>query len=80
MSNNGAMNINKSEILNKICYTELVYGRINKKLGTQFSKSEIEKIGLILSAIRQKIFGGKDNLSIIFERQIEVAKGVLLNE
>ena len=38
------MNINKSEILNKICYTELVYGRINKKLNTTFSKSEIERL------------------------------------
>lgn len=24
----------KYEIIDKICYTELVYGRINKKLGT----------------------------------------------
>lgn len=38
------MNINKSEILNKICYTELVYGRINKKLNATFSKSEIEQL------------------------------------
>lgn len=37
------MNINKTEIINKICYTELVYGRINKKLKLQLSKSEIEK-------------------------------------
>jgi len=34
--------MNKTEILNKICYTELVYGRINKKLKSDFSKSEIE--------------------------------------
>lgn len=34
----------KNEILDKICYTELVYGRINKKLNTEFSKSEIEKM------------------------------------
>jgi hypothetical protein len=33
----------KSEILEKICYTELVYGRINKKLGKNFSKKQIEK-------------------------------------
>jgi hypothetical protein len=37
-------NINKIEILNSICYTELVYKRINKKLNSQFSKSEIEKL------------------------------------
>jgi hypothetical protein len=36
------MTPNKAEILNKICYTELVYQRINKKLSSQFSKSEIE--------------------------------------
>ena len=38
------MSINKTEILNNICYTELVYERINKKLNTRFSKPEIEKM------------------------------------
>jgi len=38
------MNIDKSEILDRICYTELVYERINKKLDCKFSKSEIEKM------------------------------------
>jgi len=37
------MGINKTEILNRLCYTELVYSRINKKLGCQLSKPEIEK-------------------------------------
>lgn len=32
----------KTEILRNLCYTELVYGRINKKLHTQFSPKEIE--------------------------------------
>lgn len=32
----------KKEILNNICYTELVYGRINKKLKTNYSVNEIE--------------------------------------
>ena len=41
---------------------------------------EIEKIGLILSAIRQKLFGSKENLAITLENQIETAKGMLLNE
>jgi hypothetical protein len=36
------MNINKSELLKNICYTELVYVRINKKLKSHFSKTEIE--------------------------------------
>lgn len=38
------MDIDKSKIINNICYTELVYGRINKKLKSIFSKSEIEKM------------------------------------
>ncbi len=36
------MNIDKSKILDNVCYTELVYGRINKKLKTDYSKNEIE--------------------------------------
>ncbi|MFK8058467.1 MAG: DUF3781 domain-containing protein [Polaribacter sp.] len=36
------MKINKLQILENHCYTELVYQRINKKLGTRFSKQEIE--------------------------------------
>jgi len=38
------MNIDKTKILDRICYTELVYERINKKLDSKFSKSEIEKM------------------------------------
>ncbi|MDR1759855.1 MAG: DUF3781 domain-containing protein, partial [Fibrobacter sp.] len=49
--------INKTEILNKICYTELVYGRINKKLGSKFSKQEIEKmISGIITETQEKFF------------------------
>ena len=33
---------NKQNILAKICYTELVYQRINKKLNSNFSKEQIE--------------------------------------
>lgn len=40
----------KTDILNKICYTELVYGRINKKLGILLSTTEIEK--MILETIK----------------------------
>ena len=32
----------KTEILQRLCYTELVYERINKKLSQQLSKAEIE--------------------------------------
>jgi len=38
------MNIRKNEILQKICYTQLVYGRISKKLNTKFSKEQIEEL------------------------------------
>ena len=38
------MNNYKKEITDKICYTELVYGRINKKLSVDFSKDKIEKM------------------------------------
>lgn len=34
----------KTEILNNISYTDLVYERINKKLNIQFPKDEIEKM------------------------------------
>jgi hypothetical protein len=38
------MHNDKTEILNRLCYTELVYERINKKLHCQLSKDEIEKL------------------------------------
>ncbi len=37
------MNIDKDIILKNICYTELVYDRINKKLKSNFSKEKIEQ-------------------------------------
>jgi hypothetical protein len=45
------MSINKNKILQNFCYTELVYGRINKKLNSTFSKQEIEKT--LLEMIKQ---------------------------
>lgn len=36
------MDIDKKIILKSLCYTELVYERINKKLGTDYSRKEIE--------------------------------------
>lgn len=41
---------------------------------------EIEKIGLIISFIGQKIFGGKENLSLTIENKINDASGMLLEE
>lgn len=34
----------KNKILKHLCYTELVYGRINKKLKMNLTKSEIEEL------------------------------------
>ncbi len=34
----------------------------------------------ILGAIRQKLFGGSDNLSLSVEKQFEETKGMLLND
>jgi hypothetical protein len=42
-----------------------------------FILKEIEKIGAMVNAIRQKIFGGKDNTPITLETQIESAKEML---
>lgn len=36
--------IEKQQIIRNLCYTELVYGRINKKLGLTYSKSQIETL------------------------------------
>jgi len=33
---------NKQRIIENLCYTELVYERINKKLSVNFSKEQIE--------------------------------------
>ncbi|WP_204251668.1 DUF3781 domain-containing protein [Flavobacterium ginsenosidimutans] len=44
-------------MIENICYTELVYGRINKKLKTNFTKSEIEKMILkILNDTEEKYY------------------------
>lgn len=42
------MTTNKVTILNNVCYTALVYGRINKKLQLQLTNAEIEKMMLTL--------------------------------
>jgi hypothetical protein len=34
----------KEDVLGRICYTELVYGRIRKKLGVDLSNDAIEKM------------------------------------
>ena len=41
----------KTEILEKVCYTKLVYGRINKKLKLNLSEGKIEE--LVLKIIQE---------------------------
>ena len=54
------MNSYKEEILSKVCYTELVYGRINKKLELELSKQKIEAlISTILSETDESEFQKK---------------------
>lgn len=54
------MNNYKKEILNNICYTELVYGRINKKLDLELSKEKIETlISAIISETNESEFQKK---------------------
>lgn len=45
------MSSTKTSILHKICYTKLVYGRINKKLNFQLSETDIES--MIFSCIQE---------------------------
>ena len=51
------MNTYKQEIRDEICYTELAYGRINKKLGLELSKEKIEElISAIISETEESKF------------------------
>ena len=54
------MNVSKKEILENICYTELVYERINKKLNVNFSKRQIEEfVFKILKETKEEFFTKK---------------------
>ena len=70
------MDINKFEILDRICYTVLVYDRINKKLNGNFSKSEIEKMLFDIVKETAEIFFqriGKNIYVTNRERNIKIA-------
>ena len=65
----------KEEILSKICYTNLVYERINKKLNIELSKDKIEE--MIFAIIKetdeteyQKI--GKNIYIINYEKNVKL--------
>jgi hypothetical protein len=67
--------VNKAEILGRICYTELVYERINKKLNSKFSKSEIEKLLFDIVKETQKLFFQKTGKNIYVtsrERNVKI--------
>ncbi len=69
------MIINKQKILESICYTELVYGRINKKLNTNFSKEQIEAYILkILKETNESLFTktGKNYYVLNAENHIRI--------
>ena len=64
------MKIKKQEILQNICYTELVYERINKKLNTKFSKNQIEEfISKILKETSENSFSKKGKNFYIYNRE-----------
>lgn len=67
------MSINKNKILENICYTELVYGRINKKLGIQFTKKQIEEfVFKILKETEECYFTKKGKNFYIVNRENNV--------
>ena len=69
------MDIDKKEIIKNICYTEMVYGRINKKLSLNLNKCEIEEfISGLLKDTSEKDYSriGKNYYVTNLERNIRV--------
>lgn len=61
----------KKTILDKLCYTELVYGRINKKLKIDLSKDKIEELitTVILETDENKFIKTGKNIYITNEKR-----------
>ena len=61
----------KKVILDKLCYTELVYGRINKKLKIDLSKDKIEELitTVILETDENKFIKIGKNIYITNEKR-----------
>jgi hypothetical protein len=61
----------KKVILDKLCYTELVYGRINKKLKIDLSKDKIEELitTVVLEADENKFIKTGKNIYITNEKR-----------
>ncbi len=69
------MIINKQKILENICYTELVYGRINKKLNINFSRAQIKEfIFRVLKETEEEKFSkvGKNFYASNIENNIRI--------
>jgi predicted nucleic acid-binding protein len=69
------MYIDKSIILKNLCYTELVYDRIRKKLQIQLSKESIEEfIFILINETEQKYFSkiGKNYYILNMEHKIKI--------
>ena len=67
--------MNKKTILDNLCYTELVYGRINKKLQTTFTNEQIEVfLRRVLSETDERYFTktGKNYYVINREHNIRI--------
>ena len=75
---NANMNINKQEILVRICYTELVYERINKKLNINFSKKQIEEYIYEILSETDKVFYLKKGKNF-YIRNIEKRISITIN-
>ncbi len=64
------MGISKTEILQKLCYTRLVYGRINKKLHCQLSDGEIEELIFnVITETKEEFFERKGKNVYITNRE-----------
>ncbi len=61
----------KEDILKNICYTELVYGRINKKLKSKFSKLEIEKKLLDIITVTEEQYFQKTGKNVYITNSAE---------
>ncbi|WP_198416669.1 DUF3781 domain-containing protein [Marinilabilia rubra] len=62
--------MSKREIIENICYTDLVYGRINKKLNISFSKEQIEGfLGRVLKETDESCFIRKGKNFYVFNTE-----------
>lgn len=64
------MGVTKTEILQKLCYTRLVYGRINKKLRCQLTNDKIEAlIFRVIIETKEELFERKGKNVYITNRE-----------